>query len=57
MNIKRNILVNFGQLEIEIPPPTKQHANLLNLREIAKNISKMALCPGTVRKRIQYKSF
>ena len=58
MNITRNILVNFGQLEIEIPPPTKQHVNLNFLeREIAKNISKMALCPGTVCKRIKYKSF
>ena len=28
INIKINVLVNFGQLQNEIPPPTKQHVNL-----------------------------
>ena len=54
MNIKRNILVNFGHLENDIPLPTKQHVNLEFLEcEIAKNISKMALSPGTVRNKHQ----
>ena len=54
MNIKRNILVNFGQLENKIPLPTKHHVNLELLEcEIAKNISKMVLCPGTVSEKHQ----
>ena len=54
MNIKINILMNFGQFENEIPPPTKQHLNLEFLDcENAKNISKMALCAGTARKKHQ----
>ena len=57
MNIKRNILANFGQLENEIPSLTNQHVNWEFLEcEIAKNISKMALCPGTVRKKLDDKS-
>ena len=36
------------------PPPTKQHLNLEFLDcENAKNISKMALCAGTARKKHQ----
>ena len=54
MNLKWNILVNFGQLKNQIAPPTKQHVNLEFLEcEIAKNISKMALCLGTVSKKHQ----
>ena len=54
MNIKRNTLVNFGQLENKMPPLTKQHVNLEFVEcEIAKNISKMILCPGTVREKHQ----
>ena len=52
MNIKRNILVNFGQFENEIPPPTKHHVILEFLEcENVKNISKMALCAGTAHKK------
>ena len=51
-NIKRNILINFGQLENEFPPLIKQHANLEFLEcEIAKN---SAL--GLYIKSIKYKS-
>ena len=54
MNIKRNTLVNFGQLENKMPPLTKQHVNLEFLEcEIAKNISKMVFFPGTVCKKHQ----